>query len=64
MHDEKLSIEVTKRMFSHGITKTQLAKEIGRGRRTVWLWLAREMNQERHEALMMALDRIEKRKAE
>ena len=64
MHDEQLSRAVQTRMVSLGVSQTQLAKEIGKTRRTVWLWLARAMNQTRHDALMMALDRIEKRKAE
>lgn len=64
MHDEQLSRAVQTRMVSLGVFQTQLAEEIGKTRRTVWLWLAREMNQTRHDALMMALDRIEKRKAE
>lgn len=62
MHDKELSRAVQNRMTSLGVFKTELANEIGKTRRTVWLWLAREMTQQRHDALMMALDRIEGRK--
>lgn len=64
MHDEKMSRDVQTRMVSLGVSKTLLAKEVGKTYKTLWLWLAKGMNKTRHDALMMALDRIEKRKAE
>lgn len=64
MHDEQLSRAVQTRMVSLGVSKTYLAKEVGRTYKTLWLWLSMGMTETRHDALMMALDRIEKRKAE
>lgn len=62
MHDKELSRAVQTRMVSLGVSKTSLSAEVGKTYKTLWLWLAKGMTQTRHDALMMALDRIERRK--
>lgn len=57
-HNEEQSKEIQILMVSHGITKTQLAKEAGCSYRTIWLWLAKGMNDIRFEALKLAISRI------
>lgn len=57
-HNEHLAREIRSSLGYNRITITQLAKEIGKTRVTISLWLIEKTTQERYDAMKAAIGRI------
>lgn len=61
-HNEHLAREIRSELGYNRITITDLAKEIGKTRVTISLWLIEKTTQDRYDAMKAALNRIIERK--
>lgn len=57
-HNELLAREIRGKLAFHRISVTHLAKEIGKGRVTISIWLSKKTNQERYDVMNAAISRI------